>query len=197
VQFVPVDEPAGDEVADDGIVLPSVPEPADHLDRIGRLVEHIRSPDVAAPEEVGLVRGAADQDLPAGSTTRDEVKCGNGFRYVEWLGVGHGGDGDQTDVVRHRRHPGGDHHSVGSAREPTGLDFGATAPLRCERVVGGDEVEQSAFGGGGQPRPVPATRHGLEFRRMRPRLGMPAVAVERDRQVQLLTHGSVFANATG
>ena len=65
---------------------------------------------------------------------------------------------------------------------------------RCsgQRVVEGDEVEQSAFGGGGQAGPVPATRHWLGVRRVPPRLGMPAVAVERDAEVQMLGHDSAL-----
>jgi hypothetical protein len=38
VQLVAVDEPAGGRVADLGVVLPAVPEPADDLDVVGGLV---------------------------------------------------------------------------------------------------------------------------------------------------------------
>ncbi len=41
VQLVAVDEPSGGDVADDGVVLPAVPEPAGHLDRVGGLVEQV------------------------------------------------------------------------------------------------------------------------------------------------------------
>ena len=162
VQLVPVDEPAGGDVADDGVVLPAVPEPAGDLDGVGGLVEQIYPADIAPAEQVGLVWGAADPHLPAGPAVRDEVKCGNGFRDVKRLGVGHGGDGDQPDVARRRRHPGRDQHCVGSACEPTRLDLGSTPPLRGQRVVEGHEIEQSAFGGGGQAGPVPPTCHRLE-----------------------------------
>ncbi len=124
VQLVAVDEASGGDVADDGVVLPAVPEPADHLDGVGGLVEQVSPADVAAAEQLGLVCGAADPHLPAGPAVGDEVKCGNGFRDVERLGVGDGGDGDQPDVVRHRRHPRGDQHRVGSARQPARLDLG-------------------------------------------------------------------------
>jgi len=41
VQLVPVDEPAGGGVADLGVVLPAVPQPPDHLDIVGGLVEQV------------------------------------------------------------------------------------------------------------------------------------------------------------
>ena len=132
--------------------------------------------------------GAADAHLPAGSAVRDEVKGGNGFRNVERLGVGHGGDGDQTDVVRHRCHSRGHQNRVWTARKPTRLDLGAAAPLGGERVVEGHEVEQPAFGGDGEPGPVPATRHGFAVGRVPPCLGVPAVAVERDRNMDVVGH---------
>ena len=41
VQLVAVDESAGSDVADHGVVLPTVPQPADHLDGVGGLVEEV------------------------------------------------------------------------------------------------------------------------------------------------------------
>ena len=41
VQLVAVDEAAGGDVLDDGVVLPAVPQPADDLDGVGRLVEQV------------------------------------------------------------------------------------------------------------------------------------------------------------
>ena len=55
VQFVPIDEPSGGDVADDGVVLPAVPEPPDHLNRVGGLVEQVSAADIAASEQLGLV----------------------------------------------------------------------------------------------------------------------------------------------
>ena len=43
VQLVAVDEPPGRDVADLGVVLPAVPQPPDHLDVVGRLVEQLGS----------------------------------------------------------------------------------------------------------------------------------------------------------
>ena len=37
MRLAAIDEPAGGHVADDGVILPAVPEPADDLDRVGRL----------------------------------------------------------------------------------------------------------------------------------------------------------------
>jgi hypothetical protein len=61
MQLVPVDEPSGRGVPDLGIVLPGVPEPADHLDEIGGLVQtpgglplDLRRAEVLDPEEGGL-----------------------------------------------------------------------------------------------------------------------------------------------
>ena len=41
VQLVAVDEPAGGDVADIGVVLPAVPQPAHDLDHVGGLVEEV------------------------------------------------------------------------------------------------------------------------------------------------------------
>ena len=41
VQLVAVDEAAGGDVLDDGVVLPAVPQPADDLDDVGGLVEQV------------------------------------------------------------------------------------------------------------------------------------------------------------
>jgi hypothetical protein len=169
--------------------------------RVGGFVEQIRPDDVAAPEQLRLVLGAADPHLPAGPAVRDEVKCGNRFGNVEWLGVGDGGDGDEADVTGRRRHPRRNEHGVGSTGEPSGFDFLAAAPLRREGVVKGHEVQQSAFGGGGQSSPVSPAGDRLGIGRVAPRLRMPAVAVERDPEMQMLRHGiaspNVFANAMG
>ena len=42
MQLVAVDEPAGCDVADLGVVLPAVPQPPDHLDVVGGLGEQVR-----------------------------------------------------------------------------------------------------------------------------------------------------------
>jgi hypothetical protein len=141
VQPVAIDEASGGDVADDGVVLPAVPEPPDHLNHLGGLVEQVSSADIAASEQFCLVWSTADPHLPACAAVRDEVKCGNGFRDVERLGVGHSGDGDQPDVVRHRRHSRGDQHRVGTSRQPAGIDLGTAAPLSSERVVERHEIE--------------------------------------------------------
>ena len=61
VQLVPVDEPAGGDVADLGVVLPAVPEPAQHLDVVGGLVEQVGDQPlrVRIVEAVGAVAGCS------------------------------------------------------------------------------------------------------------------------------------------
>ena len=197
VQLVPVDEPPAGDVADGGIVLPAVPETARDFNGIGGLVEQVDGADVASAEQLGLVSGAADPDLPTGPPMGDEVKRGNRFGYMEGFGVGDGRDRDEPDVVGHRRHPGRDEDGIGPSRQPTRFDLGAAPPLRGERVVEGQEVQQPALGRGGQAGPVAAAGDGLTVRRVSPRLRMPAVAVERDAQVQMPGHRSAFSKATG
>ena len=69
--------------------------------------------------------------------------------------------------------------------------------LRGERVVEGDEVQQAPLRGGDQPGPVPAPGDRGGVGAVSPGLGVPAVPVERQRQVQLPAHRSTFSNATG
>ena len=62
VELVAVDETAGGDVADDGVVLPAVPQPPDDLDGVGRLVEQVARcgrPPPGRPGRVGRV-GPAD-----------------------------------------------------------------------------------------------------------------------------------------
>ena len=127
----------------------------------------------------------------------DEVKRGNRFGDMERLGVGHGRDRYQSDVVGHRRHPGCDEDGVGSSCQPTRIDLGAASPLRGEGVVERHEVQQPALGGGGQVGPVPAAGDGLAVGCVAPGLRVPAVAVQRDPEVQMTGHRSVFSKATG
>ena len=67
VQLGPVDEAARHHVADLGVVLPAVPEPAQHLDVVRRLGEQVgprRLGDVAAAEVARRLgaRGYLDPD---------------------------------------------------------------------------------------------------------------------------------------
>ncbi len=197
VQLVPVDEPAGGAVADHRVVLPAVPQPAGHLDGVGGLVEQIDACDVPTAEQRGLVLGTADPHLPAGPAVGDEVKRGNGFGDVEGLGVGDGRDRDEPDVTGDGCDPRCDEHRVRPARQPPRVDFGAASTLRGERIVERHEVQQPAFGGDREAGPVAAAGDGRRAGRLPPRLGMPAVAVECDRQMQMFAHGNVFRNASG
>ena len=82
VDLVAVDEPPGGSVADLGVVLPAVPEPADHLDVVGGLVEQVRDQvvdvrcgqvgrcerwDRPPAEVIGLHRPARDLHADAGA----------------------------------------------------------------------------------------------------------------------------------
>ena len=52
VQLVAVDESAGRDVANHRVVLPAVPEPPDHLDGVGGLVEQVGAGDVSPTEQL-------------------------------------------------------------------------------------------------------------------------------------------------
>ena len=193
MQLVPVDEPSGGDVADDGVVLPAVPEPADHLDGVGGLVEQVRRRGCR-----GVPNSSASCGVPLTRTCQParpcETKSSVAMAFETW-------NGSVWVTVATGIRPMW--FVTGATREATSTASGRPASQRgsisgrrrrCggERVVEGHEVQQSAFGGGGQAGPVPATRHGLEVRRVPPCLRVPAVAVERDREVQMLGHGSVF-----
>jgi hypothetical protein len=197
VQLVPVDEASRGDIADDGIVVPAVPQAAGDLDRVGRLVEQVDILDIAPAEQLGLVFGSADPHLPAGPAMRDEVKCGNGFGDMKGFRVRHRGDRDQPDVTGHGGDSGGDQHGVRPAREPARFDLRTAAALWGEGVVERHEVQQPTLGGDGEVRPVPAAGHGPVVRAVPPGLGVPAKAVQRDSHPQLPGHASSLTKAIG
>jgi hypothetical protein len=86
VDPVPVDVPAGADVADHRVVLPGVPQVADDLDDVPGLAAEVG--DRRAP--VGGGRGVAGghRGQPAGAAGRREVEGGELRRDVERLGVG-------------------------------------------------------------------------------------------------------------
>ena len=121
VQLVPVDEAPGGRVADLGVVLPAVPQPPEHLDEVGGLVEQLgdRAGAVARPARrhrggrrccagrtVGLEGGGRHPDLDAGPAAAHVVECGDGLGDVEGLGVGGGGHRDEPDPGGGRCDPG-------------------------------------------------------------------------------------------
>ena len=78
--------------------------------------------------------------------------------------MGDGRDGYQTDVAGRRGDARGHQDGVGAAGGPARVDVLATPRLRHQGVIDGEEVEQTAFGGGGQCRPVPAADHRRQVR---------------------------------
>ena len=137
VELVAVDVAAGRLVADDGVVLPAVPEAHDDVDGLVRLgVELGRRRRVLAPEVRGFGLGGGHRDLPAGPSAADVVERGHVLGDVERLGVRGGHGGHEPDRTGQRR----------DAREreqgvETAAHAAAVARLQRERVVDGDEVE--------------------------------------------------------
>ena len=205
VQFVPIDVAPGGGVADDRVVLPAVPQPAHHLDGVGGLVEQLVAIGwrVAPAEQRGLVRRRAHPRLPARPPVRHVVQGGDGLGDVERLGVGDGCHRDQPDVRGDRGDARGDQHGVAATGQPPWADGFAAAGLGHQGVVDGEEVQQTALSGGRQAGPVPAAEHRLRARvggqRGAPRLRVPAVAVERNAQVQQFgaCHARSFTKAIG
>ena len=82
-----------------------------------------------------------------------------------------------------------------------GLMRFAASGLGHQGVVDGEEVQQAALGSGRQAGPVPAAEHrpgrGIGGQRASPRLRMPAVAVERNAELQLVSHCRSLAKPMG
>ena len=169
VQLVAVDEPAGGGVADLGVVLPAVPEPADHLDVVGGLVEqrrpiscaHGRIVAVVAGRSAGSARrpkraascGLADTwTRTPGPAVADVVERGDRLGDVERLGVGDDHGRDQPDVPGQRRDPGGDQHRVEPAAHLVG------APSRRGLASDCRPNESSMVTKSSRPRSASATR---------------------------------------
>ena len=90
-----------------------------------------------------------------------------------------------------RRHPGRDQHRV---QAPGHRRSVRRATADREAVLDGDEVEQAALGLGDEVGPVPGGEQlGRAGPRLAPRGGMPARAVEGDRQV----HGCLRSARAG
>ena len=202
VQLVPVDEPAGGHVADFRVVLPAVPAPAQHLHVVGRLVEVVGDQPLRArigeavrlqrrdlpAAEVG--RGAGpdgDLDPDPGPAAAHVVQGGDGPGQVERLGMGGDGGRHEPDVPGGGGGPGRDQHRVEAAPDPVGAGVGrqAVVGLQVQAVLNGEEVQQAAFGVAGQLGPVTGGEQPLRLGiRLAPRGGMPASAVESDREMQ-------------
>ena len=129
------------------------------------------------------------------------IQGGDGFGDVERLGVGDGGHRNQPDVLGDRGDACGDQYGVGATGQPPRADRFAATGLRRQRVVDGEEVQQAALRGGRQAGPIPPAEHrfrrGIGGERGSPGLPVPAVAVERNAEVQLIGHDRSFTNAIG
>jgi len=162
VQLVPVDEPAGGHVADFRVVLPAVPEPAQHLHVVGGLVEalgdqplHGRITELVRAQRRDLRRPkwaaasararSAPGPRPAGAHV---VQRGDGLGQVERLRVGGDRGRHEPDVPGDRRGPGRDQHRVQLAPDPVraGVGLEVVIGLQAQPVLDGEEVQQSALG---------------------------------------------------
>src|ERR1017187_3251453 len=205
VQLAAVDEPAGGDVADLGVVLPAVPQPPDDLDVVGGLVEQLADQlldrrvsavldaeprERPAAEVRGFVLARGDLDSQAGPAGADVVESRDRLRDVERLGVGDDRGRNQPAVSGQRRDPSRDEHRV---QPPAHLvdwpgrpgRLAVAGGLQAQAVFDRDKVEQAALGLADQVGPV-ARREELARSRLRlaPRGGVPAGAVERDGEVQ-------------
>jgi len=171
VQLVPVDEPSSRDVADLSVVLPAIPQPAQHLNVIGGLSEilvdlllHGRIIDRtgrqarqrAAPEVSRHVVTCRDLNSNAGSAGADVVERGDRLRHVKRLGLGDSRCWHEPNPPSTRGDSGGDEHRVQPATNPIGPIVGVkvNVGLRAQRVFNRHEVQQAAFGLGNQISPV-------------------------------------------
>jgi hypothetical protein len=135
-------------------------------------------------------RGAGpggDLDPDPGPARAHVVQGGDGLGQVERLGVGGDRGRHEPDVLGGGGGPGRDQHRVQAAPDPVGAGVGLETfvGLQVEAVLDGEEVKQATFGLLSQLGPVAGGEQPLRLRvRLAPRGGMPAGAVEGDRQVQ-------------
>ena len=183
VQLVPVDVSPGGNVADDCVVLPAVPQSPDHFDGVGGLIEQVIDiggvKSGAAAEQRRLVGGRADPRLPTRTPVGDKVSVAMAFET--WNGS-----------VRVTVATGANQmcRVTGAMRAAT-----RTASARAGQPARVDlSAEQSPFADGGQLRPVPAADDRLGAQRDPPRVRMPAVTVQREREVNEVGYDAVFSN---
>ena len=112
---------------------------------------------------------------------------------MERLGVRDGRGGHEPDAGGQRGDPGRDEHRVQAAADLIGARVRpvVVGRLLAERVLDGDEVDQSPFGFQGELSPVTG---GEELVRCGVRLApggrVPSCSVKRDGQVQWRGHAS-------
>ena len=135
VHLVTVEVAAGRLVADDGVVLPAVPEPRDDFDRVvGFRIELVERLGMLASEPVGGLVAGRDGDPPSRAAERHEVERRHVLRHVERLGVRRRDRGHEADRRRRRRDAGHRKQGVG------------TVGRGIEAVVEAHEVEAGALG---------------------------------------------------
>jgi hypothetical protein len=178
---------------------------AQHLDVVRGLVEGVPQPlpqpggvEVGvvlaaqrldlAPAEVGRPFGGAVQLHPdAGPAGAGVVDRGDRLREVERLSVIDDRSRQQPYAAGHGRDPGRDKGGVEAPANPVSPVVGLErmVGLKPESVLDRDEVDEAAFGPLNQVDPV---LRGEQFAGtgigLTPRGGMPAGAVQRDREVQ-------------
>ena len=169
VQLVAVDEAAGGDVLDDGVVLPAVPQPAHDLDDVGGLVEQVARAPATSGRPVGGRAGTAGRRRAASSARPDTRACHpprplltqSSVEMAEamWNGSGYVvvTVGTQPDVLRGRRHAA--RRRATASRRPRTWSVRSSmrrerAGLDAERVVERDEVEQAPLGRAGLVDPV-------------------------------------------
>ena len=137
VELVPVDEAAGGDVADDGVVLPAVPEPAHDLDGVGRLVEQLAAATRASPAARRTCGGRRGPPRPAGPTAGAATRPAPGSRSRAWRwptrrGTARCGSwstvGTRPMWRGERGHQRGDEHGVEAAPHLVGAVVGRRPP---------------------------------------------------------------------
>ncbi len=194
MQLFPVDESPGGHIADLGVVLPAVPQPAQHLDVVGGLGHQVVRAlgDLAATEVGGGVASAGDLDADPRPSRTDVVQGGDGLRQMKRLGMGGDRGRHQPDVVRSGGRPGGDQHRVETSANPVGAVIGTerVVGLQREPVFERDEVQKAPLGLEHQVGPVTRRQQlGGAGLGLAPCGRVPARPVQRDRQVQVVIRG--------
>lgn len=187
MQFRAVDEPTGGHVSNFGVVLPAVPQSADHLDVIACLAEQVgigHGPTAEVPCGLGVRRHL---DPHAGAARADVVEGRDGLRGVKGLGMGGDHRRHQTDVTGAGCDPRGDQGGVEAAPHAVGSVVGTQRVLGLQRqtVLEGDEVQQTSFGLGDQVGPVAGRQQvGGPGVGLTPGRGMPSRPVECDGEMK-------------
>ena len=159
VELVWIEVAPGLLVAEEGVVVPAVPEARDHVDELLGLLVAARVFQVLVLPEVRGFRGVGGgHQVPSRAATREVVQGGEVAGQVVGLVVGGGHGGHQSDVVGDRGQRG---------EEGDGLEMGVVS-VQTPRVG----LAHVRPGGGGVRK-----EQRVEFRRLG-RLGQPLVMLE-------------------